>query len=65
MSESIIHYWYQALASPLGIELVCSDVDSMRSRLYSARTEAQDTDLEKVAICHSPFDPQRLWMVKK
>jgi hypothetical protein len=61
----VLHYWYSALSSELGIELVCSDADSVRSRLYAARREAKDTDLDGVAICISPFDPMRLWLVKR
>jgi hypothetical protein len=65
MKEPLLSYWYQALASPLGIELVTSDVEGTRSRLYTARRDAKDTDLDKIAICVSPFDPTKLWLVKR
>jgi hypothetical protein len=54
VQESILALWYRALHSPLGIELVCSDVEVIRGRLYAARKESRDTDLNKVAICQSP-----------
>jgi hypothetical protein len=65
VKEPILNHWYRALHSPLGIELVCSDAEGMRSRLYAARREAKDTDLDQISICQSPFDPMRLWLVKK
>ena len=64
-SEPILSYWYRALSSPRGIELVCSDPESTRMKLYAARREAKDTDLEGIAVCLSPFDPHKLWLVKK
>lgn len=65
MSAPVLHHWYSALSSAYGIELVCSDVEALRQRLYAARREAKDTDLDQVALCISPFDPMRLWLVKR
>ena len=65
VKEPILNYWYQALHSPLGIEIVCSDPEGIRARLYAARKEACDKDLERVGVCISPLDPTRLWLVKK
>ena len=65
VKEPILNHWYRALHSPLGIELVVSDSASVRERLYRARRDAQDTDLEKISICLSPFDPMKLWLVKR
>ena len=64
-TTGVLHYWYTALSSDLGIELNCSDADAARQRLYAARREAQDTDLDQISVCISPFDPMRLWLVKK
>jgi hypothetical protein len=61
----VIHYWYQALSTPFGIELVCSDPEGTRRALYGARKSAQDADLAQISICASPFDPHKLWLVKK
>jgi hypothetical protein len=65
MEEPILNYWYRALHSPFGIELVCSDPPGLRSRLYAARKDAKDTDLDQVSVCLSPFDPMKLWLVKR
>lgn len=65
MSQPVLHHWYTALSSEHGIELTCSDAEASRQRLYAARREAKDTDLDQVAICISPFDPMRLWLVKR
>lgn len=63
--EPIINHWYKALSTPFGVELVCSNPDSVRSMLYMARKEAKDVDLEGISIVTSPFDPNKLWLVKK
>jgi len=63
--EPILNYWYRALHSPRGIEIVCSDVDGARSRLYTARKESRDEELDNISLCQSPFDPMKLWFVKK
>lgn len=65
IKEPILNYWYRAVMSPLGIELIVSDAESVRARLYAARKEAQDEDLRSIAICMSPFDPMKLWLVKR
>jgi len=61
----VLHYWYMALSSPFGVELLCSDAEAVRQRLYKARKEAGDADLEQVAVCMSPFDPQKIWLVRR
>lgn len=65
VKEPILNHWYRALHSPLGIELVVSDAASVRARLYQARRDAKDTDLDQISICLSPFDPMKLWLVKR
>lgn len=57
--------WYQALHSPHGIEIQCSDIASVRARLYKIRKDLCDSDLDVISICVSPFDPTRLWLVKR
>lgn len=65
IKEPLLNYWYRALHSPLGIEITCSDLNSVRTKLYIVRKEAKDTDLEQVSLCQSPFHQNRLWLVKK
>lgn len=63
--EPLISYWYRALNSPCGIELDVSDVIFARTKLYKVRSDAKDLDLEIISVCESPFDPMKLWMVKR
>ena len=65
IKEPILNYWYRALASPFGIEVSVSDVEKDRARLYNARREAKDPDLEQISITISRFDPMRLWLRKR
>jgi len=65
IKEPILNYWYRALHSPEGIELIATDFDAVRQKLYMARREARDPDLDNLSICASPFDPDRLWIVKR
>lgn len=65
MTENLLHFWYQALSSPCGIEIEVHEFEPIRQKLYRARVEAADTDLEAIAICASPFDPMKLWLVKR
>ena len=63
---SMLDLWYQALASPYGLEVVCApDFETVRQALYRARVEARDEDLKGLAICQSPFDPGMLWLIRK
>lgn len=64
--ESILNLWYMALSTPYGIEIEClPDFDAVRSKLYNLRNEVKDDDLKKIALCQSPFDPGRIWLVRK
>lgn len=61
-----LQLWYRALASPFGIEIVCSpNPEAVRMKLYALRKSVQDTDLNQIAICLSPIDPDKLWLVKR
>lgn len=64
--SSLIDLWYRALSSPFGIEVLCGgDINSVRTRLYAERRKAQDLDLEQISVCVSPFDPMKLFMIKR
>lgn len=65
IKEPILNHWYRALHSEEGVELVCSDPNKVMSRLYKARSDAKDDDLKQVSICISPFDPNKLWLVRR
>lgn len=62
----MLEFWYRAFASALGVVLRTSDPERMKQKLYAARREALDPDLESIAIVQSPVDPNNeLWLVKK
>lgn len=65
VKEPLLNYWYRALHSELGVELICSNVESFRAKLYTARREAKDPDLTAVSITISPMDRNKLWLVRK
>lgn len=60
----MLELWYRALASELGISVVCSDAAAVRAQLYKVRTKVQDLDLSGISIHLSPFDQDRLWLIK-
>jgi hypothetical protein len=60
-----IEYLYQALASPIGIVLEVSDVGIAQQRLYKARRDSGDPELDRLQLRRSPFLPEsELWVVK-
>ena len=62
----ILNLWYMALASPYGIEVEClPNFEAVRNKLYNLKHEVKDPDLKGISLCQSPFDPGRLWLVKK
>jgi hypothetical protein len=62
----LLHFWYSALASDRGVILRTNDPERAKQRLYAARREAKDPDLDGIAICTSPTAPEsELWLVKK
>lgn len=65
VKEPILGYWYQALHAEHGIELITDDGTQARQKLYAARKEVLDPDLDCISICLSPFEPNNLWLVKK
>lgn len=65
IKEPILNYWYRALASEKGIEILTTDTRAASQRLYKARHDAKDSDLNLISICASPHDPDKLWLVKR
>lgn len=55
---------YQALGTPLGLVVRVSDFDLARNKLYSARKEAADPDLEIIQLRRSPYEANTIWIVK-
>jgi hypothetical protein len=61
----VLEHWYAALRSPEGIVLRVSDFNAVRQKLYAARKEAMDPELDGLSLVQSPTDPNELWIVKK
>ena len=55
---------YQAVASPLGLVVKTSDFQLAQQRLYKARRESGDLELDRLQFRHSPHAPDELWIVK-
>lgn len=58
-------FWYQALASPLGIGLRSRDPVRLKNVLYTARANLHDPSLKSLSIRTAPDSPTNtLWIVK-
>ena len=65
-SDDTLNLWSMAISTPYGVEIECQpDFESVRQKLYRARAEVKDPDLDRLALCQSPFDPGRAWIVRK
>jgi hypothetical protein len=61
----MLEYWYNALASPNGIKLYVSDMETAKRRLYASRKEAHDAALDSLALVPSPTSQSELWIVRR
>lgn len=65
VTEALLEFWYQAKAAKFGIELIVSDSNLAKQRLYKARADAKDPLLNDLQIRTSPVLPEsHLWIVK-
>lgn len=55
---------YQALGTPLGIVIKVSDSSLASQRLYKARANSGDSDLDQLQIRKSPYSADELWIVR-
>ncbi len=56
---------YQALGSPIGIEVTAPDVAFAIQKLYAAKRQAGDPDLDCLQFRRCPQAPnERIWIVK-
>jgi hypothetical protein len=63
-SQALQAILYLALSEPIGLLLTVSDVTRARARLYSARREASDPELDRLQIRVSPLADGELIIVK-
>lgn len=61
----MLEFLYQALSAPFGIVLRTNDVEKLRARLYAARKEAQDLDLDNLSLVPSPYSSSELWILRR
>ncbi len=56
---------YQALHSPLGLVVRGPNFNTTQQRLYKARRESGDPELDRLQFRRSPFEPEHeVWVVK-
>lgn len=60
----MIEHLYSALHSPLGIVIQTDNAERTRQKLYRARRELMNPELDKLSLVISPTDPSQLWIVK-
>lgn len=61
----MLEHLYDALNSPLGIELETEDLTALRLQLYKVRKAANDPNLACLSFLESPLSPNKLWIVKR
>lgn len=65
MQTPVLEYWYIALNEPVGIVVMSDNRHLLMNKLYAARQQAQDPDLQALSICMSPTNDTELWIVHK
>ena len=64
LAPSYLDFWYEALAAEFGIVIATSDPEALRQRLYKARRESGDPDLDSLSVRISPLLPnEEIWIV--
>lgn len=56
---------YRALSTEYGILVETSDREKFKMKLYAARREAKDPDLDCISIVLSSTSASELWIVKR
>lgn len=56
--------WQAALSSPRGKRIHTTNRDLLKQRLYKARADAQDPELEQLSLVLPP-NRNELWIVKR
>lgn len=64
--EHLLSLMYQAIASPLGIIVVVSNVYEAKTMFSAVRKEHADSALRALSFLPSPYSPRtELWIVKR
>lgn len=65
LESQMLELWYAALREDIGVVIETDDPDRCIQKLYAARRQAQDPDLNAISIVRSPTDNFHLWLVKR
>lgn len=61
-----LEHWYTALGEPIGHAFrVSGDRALMAKKLYAARAEAKDPDLDQLAMVMSPMEDDVIWILHR
>lgn len=63
-SANVLEFWYRALRADFGIVVDVDDFNLARAKLYKARKDSGDKDLDSLSISQSPTSQNQLWIVK-
>lgn len=65
MSIGLLEHWYAALRSQSGVRVLVAEGDlvNAKAKLYKARKDALDTQLNSLSIVESPTASNELWIV--
>jgi len=63
----VLELLYEALRAEVGIKVsvISPSVELFRAKLYAARKDSNDPDLDQLAFWISPLDPNVVWIGKK
>jgi len=62
--DSELEFLYQALGSPPGIVVASANIQLSIQRLYKARSESGDPELDCIQIRRSPDRPDEIWIIR-
>lgn len=65
MKQQFLQFWYDALASEVGIVIETNSRERCKQQLYAARKESGDPALEALSVETSPNNPDQLWITKR
>lgn len=60
----LLEYWYRALRNPPGWKITTSDPNRLRTKLYKARTEANDEALAPLRLT-IPAEGGAVWIIHR
>ena len=56
---------YRALAAPIGISVLCNNMQTCKQELYECRRRSGDAQLDRLQFRLDPFRPQEaIWIIK-